>query len=152
MTTVQLYQDDCGKCIQVQLDGEGYVNATRLCTSAGKSWAGYARNDASDKYPKALARSLQICTDQLIKQVVTGHNDSRGTWVHKRVAIHLAQWICPEFAVWVTDLVDRFATGQLVAAPPKLKSFTGLQDWRWQQCPAKWACDRLTGLVVCLNQ
>lgn len=81
-----------------------------------------------------------------------GHNDSRGTWVHKRVAIHLAQWICPEFAVWVTDLVDRFATGQLVAAPPKLKSFTGLQDWRWQQCPAKWACDRLTGLVVCLNQ
>ncbi len=33
--------------------------------------------------------------------------------MHRKVAIHLAMWISPEFAVFVVNIADRFLTGQL---------------------------------------
>lgn len=37
----------------------------------------------------------------------------RGTWVHPRVAINLAQWISPQFAVKVTQWVIDWMNGQV---------------------------------------
>ena len=47
------------------------------------------------------------------KDLVSDTIRSEGTWVHRKVAIHLAQWISPDFAIWVTDLVERYVTGQV---------------------------------------
>lgn len=60
--------------------------------------------------------SVAITTDvtvDLIKTNRTGRNETRGTWVHPRVAIDLAQWISPSFKVAVVTLVERYATGQV---------------------------------------
>ena len=37
-----------------------------------------------------------------------------GTWVHRKVAYHLAQWISPKFAVQVSLILDElFITGKV---------------------------------------
>jgi hypothetical protein len=45
----------------------------------------------------------------VVRSVATGPNDQRGTWVHPRLAVDLARWISPEFAVWM----DGWILGQL---------------------------------------
>jgi hypothetical protein len=48
---------------------------------------------------------MGIHIDLLIETRVTGPNEVRGTWVHPYVAVHLAQWLSPRFAVQVSKLV-----------------------------------------------
>ena len=154
--TLQCFQSDCGKQIQVELDDHVYINATRLCLSSGKAWSNYKQNATTLRYLSALAKNLEMPVEPyldsnegspgfprghprhphpaLIIQVVGGSNDGRGTWVHRRVAIHLAQWISPEFSVWVTDLIERYATGQLTRNKVgEIQSCLGTQDWRAPQ-------------------
>lgn len=41
-----------------------------------------------------------------------GLNKERGTYVHPKVAIHLAQWLSPKFAVFVTEVVFDWMSGR----------------------------------------
>jgi hypothetical protein len=82
---------------------DGYVNATAMCKANGKRWHDYVRYDRSQEYISALAVDLTsagIPADP-IEAVTSGPNDQRGTWVHPRLAVDLARWISPEFAVWM---------------------------------------------------
>lgn len=55
-------------------------------------------------YPKARNRAFG-----LIQSDRGGNNPFlRGIWFHPRVAIHAAQWLSPEFQVWVTGIVDEW--------------------------------------------
>ena len=83
---------------------DGYVNATAMCKANGKEWFGYVRTDRAKEYISALEISLQGSPQKsgdLIQVIATGPNDSRGTYVHPRLAVDLARWINPEFAVWM---------------------------------------------------
>jgi hypothetical protein len=80
---------------------DGYVNATRMCKANGKHLPHYTRSDRAQEYAEALSGSVQIRTDLLTRQVMTGPNHLRGTWVHPRLAVDLARWISPQFAVWM---------------------------------------------------
>ncbi len=86
-----------------------YVDATRLCKASGKQWAHYAENKGTQEFLAALATSIGIPMDRLTRTVKTGPNESRGTWIHPRVAMHFAQWVSPKFAVavsgWVLELL-----------------------------------------------
>ena len=82
---------------------DGFVNATAMCKANGKRWHDYAKNDRSEGYISALAgalRSAGFLADP-IQQVTTGPNHLRGTWIHPRLAVDLARWISPAFAVWM---------------------------------------------------
>ena len=47
----------------------------------------------------------------LIRSDIGG--DHSGTWVHRKVGYHLAQWISPHFAVQVSNILDNiFLTGK----------------------------------------
>ena len=123
-----------GQSGSVEIDAHGFVNATRLCSSGGKAWSGYVRNGGTEAYISALGSSLQKCRADLIRQDPHGAITNRHTWVHQRVAIHLANWISPEFAVWVTDIVQRHLHQLAAPLPPTpvaalLESRTGFQDW-----------------------
>ena len=69
--------------------------------------------DIKSEYQKDT--SVQLCTDvseiaqndilELIKIETSGLNENRGTWVHPKVAINIAQWISPKFDVQVTKWV-----------------------------------------------
>jgi hypothetical protein len=87
---------------------DGYINATAMCKAASKEWYGYKRTKENQAFLDELARSPQICGDPIVEEITTGPNEYRGTWVHPQVAIHLAMWCSPEFAVQVTGWVDRW--------------------------------------------
>jgi hypothetical protein len=82
---------------------DGYVNATAMCQANGKKWNDYARLDRTHAYIAALARALGSAGNpaDLIQVVSTGPNHLRGTWVHPRLAVDLARWCRPAFAVWM---------------------------------------------------
>ena len=106
-----------GRDIIPQRPRDGYVNATRLCKTAGKLFADYSRLSQTKAYMQALSLDMGIPISNLI-QTIRGRGDrlEQGTWVHPQVAINLATWLSPEFAVqvskwvveWMTGTVDRF--------------------------------------------
>lgn len=94
-----------------QRASDGYWDATQMCKAAGKKWADYWRLNSTGEYIQALAESTGIPTDAVV-ELKSGR--SGGTWVHPDIAIHLAQWCSPRFAVqvsrWVRELL---ATGRV---------------------------------------
>ena len=116
--------------VTVQFNDQGFVNATRLCAAGNKLWANYKQNAGTSAYLVELSASIDIPIEDLIIQNAHGDINSRHTWVHQRIAIHLAYWISPKFAVWVTDIVERHLCGELVPVQQRtLQSYTGVQDW-----------------------
>jgi hypothetical protein len=80
---------------------DGYVNATGMCRAGGRRWNHYITNDRTTEYLRALSRSAGIPADLLVASIGTGPNHLRGTWIHPRLAVDLARWISPTFAVWM---------------------------------------------------
>ena len=52
-----------------------------------------------------LRPKREISVSELAQPVRGGHPERQGTWVHPRVAIHLAGWLSQEFEVLVTGWV-----------------------------------------------
>jgi len=90
---------------------DGYINATAMCTAAGKAWADYRRLKTTDAYVNALASDMGIPISEIIQSVSGGNPQLQGTWVHPQMAVHLAQWLSPEFAVKVSRWVYEWMTG-----------------------------------------
>ena len=86
------------------------INATQMCKAAGKLFANYKQLDGTKDYLQALESVIGIPITELIKVVQGGNSKEQGTWVHRLVAVHLAQWLSPSFAVqvslWVKSVED----------------------------------------------
>jgi hypothetical protein len=93
---------------------DGYVNATAMCKANGKHLPHYLANGRTTEYLQALSGSVGIPTDLLKVSIGTGPNHLRGTWIHPRLAVDLARWISPAFAVWM----DGWFLEQFQPAPP----------------------------------
>ena len=90
---------------------DGYVNATAMCKAVGKQMKNYLENQGTKLFVQELSRSVGIPTDLLIQIINTGLNEYRGTWVHPQIAINLAQWCSPVFAVRVSEFVSEWMKG-----------------------------------------
>lgn len=97
---------------------DGYVNATALCKAAGKNFADYKRLKGTDDFLKELSSDVGIPITELIQTITGGIPQAQGTWVHPQVAINLAQWASPKFAVLVSKWVFEWMNGNI----PKAKS------------------------------
>lgn len=93
---------------QRQLDG--YINATAMCQATGRKLSHYLENQSTKEFIKELETDAGIPASELI-QVVRGGNAVQGTWVHPDVAINLAQWLSPKFAVMVSKWVREWLSG-----------------------------------------
>lgn len=107
----------------IQRQSDGYFNATAMCKATGKLIADYKRQSSTTAFLKALATDMGIPTSGLL-QSTKGGIQPQGTWCHPKVAVHLAQWLSPEFAVTVTGwVIDWVSTGKNPVAaeytPPK---------------------------------
>jgi hypothetical protein len=103
-----------------QRTSDGYINATELCKAAGRRWHNYLRDENSGHFLRALAAKTRISVMDL-NQEVRGENGTSSTWVHPKVAIHLAQWLSADFAVQVSEWVyDWMAEGRRPAGPQSL--------------------------------
>jgi KilA-N domain len=80
---------------------DGYVNATAMCKANGRHFPHYLANGRTSEYLQDLSGSVGIPTDLLRVTIGNGPNHLRGTWVHPRLAVDLARWISPAFAVWM---------------------------------------------------
>lgn len=96
---------------------DGYVNATAMCQANGKKWNDYARLDRTHAYIAALAAVAgNPATENhgLIHVIQGGPPHLQGTWIHPRLAVDLARWCRPAFAVWM----DGWLLEQLGAVDP----------------------------------
>lgn len=99
-----------GNLIQ-QRAKDGYINATAMCKASGKLFPDYTRLKSTNDFLAALGGSMGIPINRLVITIVTGANEVRGSYVHPQVAINLAQWLSPEFAVRVTEWVYEWMSG-----------------------------------------
>ena len=109
--SLPLIQHTVGASIVPQRASDGYINATAMCKACSKKIGHYFENSATKEFLVELAADIGIPISQLI-QIVRG-NGIQGTWVHPHVAIHLAQWLSPKFAVMVSKWVFDWMGGKL---------------------------------------
>jgi hypothetical protein len=97
---------------------DGFVNATAMCQANGRRWAKYAETERCREYIEALAQRSEIRTIDLV-QARPGRNG--GTFIHPSLAIDLARWISPAFAVWMDGWFLETVARQ---APPPTQQLT----------------------------
>lgn len=78
---------------------DGYVNATAMCKACGKLFADYNRLSTTKDFLEALALDMGNPISKIIVVRRGKPAELQGTWVHPDVAINLAQWLSPQFAV-----------------------------------------------------
>lgn len=79
---------------------DGYVNATAMCKANGKQWSKYRESESCKTYLDALVETSEIRMFDLIQ---SRQGQGGGTWVHPNLAVELARWISPTFAVWTNQ-------------------------------------------------
>jgi hypothetical protein len=82
-------------------DSDGYADATAMCQANGKLWGHYRETQRTTDYITALADATGLQPAQLIISTKGGPAHLQGTWIHPRLAVDLARWISPQFAVWM---------------------------------------------------
>lgn len=116
-----------------------YIDATALCRANKKLIGHYTENKHTREFLEELSANIGIPILELVVSQVGGNH--AGTYVHPRVAIHLAQWASPKCAVWVTDLVYRYLTGETISAKAdQAKAPKDPQSLFWSNV------ERLTGM------
>ena len=78
------------------------INATELCKAGNKLFADYFRLNTTKDYLKVLESNMGIPILELINTNIGGNHS--GTWVHRKIGYHLAQWISPEFSFTPLDI------------------------------------------------
>jgi hypothetical protein len=125
-------------CTDIQRrQADGYVNATAMCKANGREWFTYARSARAQEYIAALQDHLNWIPEpgqsthriagesvpDLIQSIQGGTPDLQGTWIHPRLAVDLARWISPVFAVWMDGwFLDSLggSSGGALSAHPRL--------------------------------
>lgn len=90
---------------------DGYINATALCKACKKDFYDYSRLKSTKEFIDELSSETGITVSALIQTVKGGTPQFQGTWVHPQVAINLAQWASPKFAVLVSKWVFEWMQG-----------------------------------------
>lgn len=98
-------------------DSDGFADATAMCQAHDKLWGNYRQLDRTAEYIKALAASTGLAPDQLIVSTKGGPAHLQGTWIHPRLAVDLARWLSPDFAVWMDGWFLEQAQEPQAAAP-----------------------------------
>lgn len=103
--------------IIVPIRNDGMINATALCRAGKKLIGHYLENKQTKAYLEAVELDIGIPISSLLESNIGGHN---GTWVHRKIGYHLAQWISPKFAVKVSNILDElFVTGSVILGKEK---------------------------------
>jgi hypothetical protein len=91
---------------KIRQRADGYLSATDMCASCGKQFSEWKRLKATIDDLQALESVMGISQDGLINIIQGGIPQEQGTWVHRRVAINLAQWLSPIFGAIVNGWVE----------------------------------------------
>lgn len=96
---------------------DGYIDVGGMCEVSGRDFHDYERQSGTASFLAELSRQTGLPVRPkpgfpgfaLIQSVRGGpHPELRGIWAHRRVAVHLGQWLSVEFQVWVTGIVEDY--------------------------------------------
>ena len=117
---------------------DGMVNATELCKAGNKKFNDYQRLKQTQEFIKELEIVEKIPESKLIIVKHGGISESgipdslnskvQGTWIHRKVAYNLAQWISPYFAVQVSKILDELFTKGEVKLQRPIKKLLDLSE------------------------
>jgi hypothetical protein len=100
---------------------DGFVNATAMCQANGRRWAKYAETERCREYIAALKAEVRISDFAPVLSQRGGVDGGGQTWIHPSLAIDLARWISPAFAVWMDGWFLETVARQ---APPPTQQLT----------------------------
>ena len=102
---LQLVDHEYGGETIRQRESDGFINATAMCKAAGREYSRYRELKQTNEFLQALTLDLGLSEVQLTHRIggaPGGDPRNQGIWVHPQVAINLAQWLSPKFAVQVS--------------------------------------------------
>lgn len=117
--------------IPVNFSDNGYLNATAIAKSFGKTVKDYLINNKTKEYIQALGEFLSERGNLLSEQnqlviIKKGGRGLQGTWLHPKLAIDFARWLNPKFAVWCDMQIEKILKGEYQPQNQELyKLFSG---------------------------
>ena len=112
ITTLQ-YNDQ----FQVNFTNDAFINATSIAKQFGKRPNDWLSLESTKEYIKclhaalfteiALPENLVVKENQLVKVQNGGTVESKGTWLHPKLAVNFARWLDVRFAVWCDMQIDK---------------------------------------------
>jgi len=99
--------------VVTQRVSDGYFNATAMCRVSGKKFNDYSRLSVTKAFLSELSPVAGIPVTGLVQTIQGGPPHLQGTCVHPQVAINLAQWLSPKFAVLVSQWVLEWTSGSV---------------------------------------
>ena len=81
-----------------------WVNATEMAKPFNKQPKDFLRTQQAVDYCEALSRRLKCLPTDLL--VVKNGGENNGTWMQQKLALRFAQWLSPDFSVWVDGMIE----------------------------------------------
>ncbi len=100
-----------------------WMNATEIARKFNKHVAHWTSTASTKEYIEALKkryRNNDNAVNQNFIMVFKGGNGIQGTWIHQKLAIRFAQWLNPDFAVWVDEQIETLLTTGKVELSPEV--------------------------------
>lgn len=92
----------------IQRRDDGFISLTQMCQANGKRIDHWKELKATKAYIQELQSEYPES-----RVIESGRGGDGGTWGHPSLAINLARWISPKFAVWCdAHIFNLMATGQ----------------------------------------
>lgn len=114
MLTVMQYQSEHTIAFDFN-NGALMVNATEMAKPFGKSPKDFLKNASTQDYIRVFCERRKILSDEIVRVV---YGDNGGTWLHQKLALRFAQWLSPDFAIWVDEKIEELLTkGRTELAP-----------------------------------
>jgi len=92
----------------------GYINATQLCQHIAKQEGtkkllkNFFGTEHNQKIIKSVSSYTGLDISDLSFIIITGINETRGTYVHNLLITQIASWASPNFAVRVSVIVNEY--------------------------------------------
>lgn len=92
-----------GAVVPIMVRADGYVNITQICKASGKKFNDWHRLNSSDELINAVSTEAGIPASVLL-DITKGGDDllMQGTYGHPLLAVQIAQWCSPMFAIQVS--------------------------------------------------
>lgn len=89
-------------------NGSVLVNATEMAKPFDKLPADFIRLKSTQEFIEALCNRYGISHNEVVKVIQGGA--IQGTWFHQKLGLRYAQWLSPDFAVWVDEKIEELLT------------------------------------------
>lgn len=111
---------------------DDYWDATAMCRVAEKRFNDWATSEPAKRYLEHVSCTTGIPVVQLVASKALRPDLGGGTWVHEKVAMHLAHWVSDEladrFGTWAKEKLETLVYMPTEAPEPEITHFS-IKGW-----------------------